>query len=222
MDDDVSARVKLRKLDVLSDNYYTLRNAHFEFRRRDGTWQTQARESYDPGGDGAAVLPIDPARRQGSIDRVSSAGQRLREWLAPTGDRERLPASWTATIPRPACGKEAMEEAGVRIFNLRRMFHCFMSPGAVKERLSLFLADYDSTEPRGQGGGHAEEGEDIDVLELTLDQALAMVAAGEIVDAKTIMLLQAAKLRSGLSIPAQARESNFHRVIKLDARRPRA
>jgi hypothetical protein len=65
----------------------------------------------------------------------------------------------------------------------------------VKERLSLFLASYDSTAPRENGGGHAHEGEDIETLEVSLDQALAMIASGEIVDSKTIMLLQAAALR---------------------------
>ncbi len=65
-----------------------------------------------------------------------------------------------------------------------------MSPGAVKERLSLFVADYDFNRPRQKGGGHEQEGEDIATIELPLADALAMVARGEILDAKTIMLLQ--------------------------------
>ena len=69
-----------------------------------------------------------------------------------------------------------------------------MSPGAVTERLSLFIAPYSPDDRFSEGGGHASEGEDIEVLEMTLDQALAMVAAGEIIDAKTVMLLQHAKL----------------------------
>ena len=101
-----------------------------------------------------------------------------------------MPASWTATFPNNAPSREAEEEAGIRITNLQRVFHCFTSPGAVKERLSLFVADYDSTAPRQKGGGHEDEGEDIAVIELPLADALAMVARGEILDAKTIMLLQ--------------------------------
>jgi GDP-mannose pyrophosphatase NudK len=96
--------------------------------------------------------------------------------------------------PEACVIREAMEEAGVRIFNLRLVSHAFVSPGAVKERPSFFLADYDSTAVREKGGGHADEGEDIEVLELGLDDALAMIPRGEIVDLKTIMLLQAAKL----------------------------
>ena len=60
----------------------------------------------------------------------------------------------------------------------------------------MFLADYDSTAPRAQGGGHEHEGEDIEVLEMTLDEALKMIENGEIVDMKTIMLLQAAALQT--------------------------
>jgi len=191
--DDISDRVKLRELEILSDNHYTLRNAHFDYRRRDGTWQAQSRESYDPGGDGAAVLPLDRARGLVLLIRqfrwpAFENGWRQLVIEAPAGKLD-------GDDPETCVTKEAMEEAGVRIFSLRRLFHCFMSPGAVKERLSLFLADYDSREPRAKGGGHAEEGEDIDVLEIALDEAMAMAERGEIVDAKTIMLLQAAKLR---------------------------
>jgi len=87
-----------------------------------------------------------------------------------------------------------MEEAGVAISSPRLVSHCFASPGAVKERASMFLAEYDSTAPRAPGGGHEQEGEDIAVLEMPLDEALAMIARGEIVDMKTILLLQAAAL----------------------------
>ena len=95
--------------------------------------------------------------------------------------------------PQDCIHKEAMEEAGVTISNPRLVSHCFVSPGAVKEQVSLFLADYDSAAARAKGGGHAHEGEDIAVQEMTLDEAMAMIRAGEIVDMKTIALLQAAK-----------------------------
>jgi hypothetical protein len=74
------------------------------------------------------------------------------------------------------------------------VLHCFMSPGAVTERLSLFVADYDSRMAREPGGGNSSEGEDIEVLELPLATALEMVGQGEIIDAKTILLLQWAAL----------------------------
>jgi len=96
--------------------------------------------------------------------------------------------------PADCVTREALEEAGVAISKPRLVTHCFVSPGAVKERASMFLADYDSAAPRAKGGGHEAEGEDIEVLEMPLTDALGMVARGEIVDMKTILLLQAAAL----------------------------
>jgi hypothetical protein len=89
-----------------------------------------------------------------------------------------------------------MEEAGIAIGNARLVTDCFASPGAVKERSSCFLADYDSTAQRAAGGGQEQEGEDIEVLQMTLNEAVGLITAGEIVDMKTILLLQAAKLEA--------------------------
>jgi nudix-type nucleoside diphosphatase (YffH/AdpP family) len=192
-DKDISSRVRLRDLKTLSDNHYTLRRADFDWRRGDGSWQHNVRESYDMG-DGAAVLPIDA--RAGKVLLI-----RQFRWPAfERGERQLLVEAVAGKLdgddPETCVIREAMEEAGIAIASPRLVTHCFMSPGAVTERLSLFLADYDAAAPRGEGGGHAQEGEDIEVLEVTLDDGLAMIAHGEIIDAKTIILLQAAKLRA--------------------------
>lgn len=191
MSDDLSDRVKLRELKTLSDNHYTLRRADFDFQRSDGNWQAQSRESYDIG-DAAAVLPIDRAHGRVLLIR------QFRWPVFESGCRELLVEAIAGKLDGddpPACAaREAMEEAGVAISGLRLVSHCFVSPGAVKERLSLFLADYDSRAARAAGGGHEAEGEDIDMLEIPLDDALAMIPAGAIIDIKTIALLQAAKL----------------------------
>jgi nudix-type nucleoside diphosphatase (YffH/AdpP family) len=191
--DDISGRVRLRELETLSARHFTLRRAHFDFQRRDGAWQHQTRESYDIG-DAAAVLPIDRAHGRVLLIRQfrwppfeSGYRQLVVEAIAGKLDGE---------APEVCIVREAMEEAGIAIANLKLVTHCFVSPGAVKERLSCFLADYDSTAPREKGGGHEHEGEDIEVLEPTLDEAMGMIARGEIIDMKTIMLLQAAKLQA--------------------------
>ena len=193
MTDDITARVKLRENKILSDDYYVLRRADFDFLRSDGTWQNQTRESYDIG-EAAAVLPFD--RKHGKVLMVRQFRWPVFEW----GYRELLIEAVAGKLdgddPETCVIREAMEEAGVRISNLRLVSHAFVSPGAVKERPSFFLADYDTRAAREKGGGHAAEGEDIEVLELGLDEALAMIPRGEIVDLKTIMLLQAAKLEN--------------------------
>lgn len=191
MSEDISSRIRLRELKLLSDRHYTLRVASFDYRRGDGQWQHQERESYDLG-DAAMVLPFDRAR--GKVLLI----QQFRWPVFESGYRQQLieviAGKLDGDTPEACVRREAMEEAGVTITNPRLISHCFTSPGAVKERASAFLADYDSTAPRAKGGGHEHEGEDITVLELSLDEALAMATNGEIVDMKTILLLQAAKL----------------------------
>lgn len=191
---DISNRVRLHDLSTLSDNHYVLRKAHFDFRRNDGRWQPQLRESYDIG-DGAAVLLFDRARCLVLMVRQF-------RWPAfENGYRDLMIEAVAGKLdgddPEACVIKEAIEEAGIRIHNPRRVLHCFMSPGAVKERLSLFVADYDSSAPRMKGGGHEHEGEDIEIIERPLSEALDMVAKGEIIDAKTIMLLQWLALNRG-------------------------
>ena len=193
MNEDIENRVKLRGLNVLSDNYYTLRQASFDFRRGDGTWQRQERESYDIG-DAAAVLPFDKTR--GKVLLIKQFRWPVFEWGYKQLLIEVIAGKLDGDTPLACIHKEAMEEAGVSLLNPRLLSDCFVSPGAVKERVALFLADYDSSAPRAKGGGHESEGEDIIVLETGLDKALAMIPKGEIVDMKTIALLQAAKLET--------------------------
>lgn len=194
MSDDISNRVKLNALKLLSDNHYTLRRADFDFQRNDGRWQShQLRESYDIG-DAAVVLPVDRAR--GKVLLIRQFRWPVFEWGVKQLLIEAIAGKLDGDDPETCIIREAMEEAGVTISGLRLVSYSFISPGAVKERSSFFLADYDSTAPHGAGGGHEQEGEDIEVLEPTLDEALAMVASGEIIDLKTVMLLQAAKLET--------------------------
>jgi nudix-type nucleoside diphosphatase (YffH/AdpP family) len=192
-DKDISGRVKLHGMTVLADDHYVLRRADFEWRRGDGTWQRQSRESYALG-EAVAVLPWDRTR-----DRVLLIRQ-FRWPVYEEGYRELLveaiAGKLDADTPEGCARREAMEEAGVTLDDLRLVSFCFPSPGAVKERMSVFLAGYDSAAPRQKGGGQPDEGEDIEVFEVTLDEGLAMIARGEIIDAKTILLLQAAKLES--------------------------
>jgi len=189
--DDISARVRLHELKILSGDYYTLRKARFDFQRLDGRWQHQQRESYDIG-DAAAVLPFD--RASGLVILIRQFRWPVFEWGYRKFLVEVIAGKLDGDTPADCVTREALEEAGVAIAKPRLVTHCFVSPGAVKERASMFLADYDSAAPRAKGGGHEAEGEDIEVLEMPLTDALGMVARGEIVDMKTILLLQAAAL----------------------------
>jgi nudix-type nucleoside diphosphatase (YffH/AdpP family) len=96
--------------------------------------------------------------------------------------------------PEECIKREAEEEAGFVVHNPRKVFEAYMSPGSVTERLFLFVAEYEREHRVSAGGGDEQEGEDIEVLEIPLEEAMAMIGRGEILDGKTIMLLQYAKL----------------------------
>ncbi len=197
----IADRVRIHEVRVLSDDWYILKKTRFEYRRRNGTWQMQQREAYDRG-NGAAILLYNLER--GTV--VLTRQFRFPAFVNGHDDLlVEVPAGLLdAAAPEERIRAEAEEEAGFRVAQVRKVFEVFMSPGSVTERLHLFVAEYDPSSRVGDGGGMEDEGEDIEVLEPTFAEALAMVARGEIVDAKTIMLLQYAALH--LFPPARSGE----------------
>jgi nudix-type nucleoside diphosphatase (YffH/AdpP family) len=186
-------RVRLEKLEVLSDSWYTLRRATFEIQGRDGEWTTQQREAYDRG-NGATILLRDHTR-----DTVLLTRQfRLPAYLNghPDGMLIEAPAGLLDDgdeSAETAIRREAEEETGYRVESVTRIGEYFMSPGSVTERVAFFTGSYRAGERVSQGGGVAGEGEDIELIEVTLGEAIAMVERGEIVDAKTVLLLRLAQ-----------------------------
>ena len=187
----LSDRIRVQNVRVLSDNYATLKDTTFEWRRANGEWQTQHRETFDRG-NGATLLPYNLTRRSVVLVRqfrypayVNGHDDLLIEAAAGMLDNE---------TPEIRIRAEVEEETGYRLGEVRKVFEAFMSPGAVTEKLYFFVAEYESEMRVGSGGGLVSEGEEIEVLELPVDQALAMISDGRIADAKTIMLLQYAAL----------------------------
>jgi len=183
-----NARVRPVAEEVLSDDWYVLRKATFDFKGRDGAWTRQSREAYDRG-NGATILLYEP--RAGTVLLT-----RQFRWPAyanghPDGMLIETPAGLLDhEDPESAIRREAEEETGVRVGDVEKLFEVFMSPGSVTERLYFFAAPYEREQRDPAAAGVAEEGEDIEVLEVPLPEALAMVRDGRIADAKTILLLQ--------------------------------
>ena len=193
-------RVRIIDTTVLSDDWYVLKKTTFDFQRRDGVWQRQSRETYDRG-NGATILLFNRDRRTVVLTRqfrlpafVNGHDGMMIEAAAGLLDN---------ATPEERIRAEAEEETGYRVDNVQKVFEAYMSPGSVTEKLHFFIADYDASTRVGHGGGVEAEGEDLEVIELTLDDALDAVRRGEIVDAKTIMLLQFAALNAVLerSVP---------------------
>lgn len=180
--------VVVRDVEVVSDGWHVLRRTTLDVRRRDGRWDRQHRETYDRG-NGAAVLPHDPERDTVLLTRQF-------RWPAyVNGHPDGMLVEAAAGLldeddPETAVRREAAEELGIRLGTLTKVFDAFMSPGSVTERVHGYVGAYTPADLVEAGGGLEDEGEDIEVLELPLDEALAMVADGRVADGKTIMLLQ--------------------------------
>ena len=194
--------VTVERVEVTSNGWHVLRRTTFGYRRRDGRLETQQRETYDRG-NGATILLHDPARRTVLLTR------QFRYPAYVNGHADGMLIETAAGLldddaPEVAIRREAGEELGVAVGALRHLFDLYMSPGSVTERVHFYLAEYTPADRIDAGGGLAEEGEDIEVLEVPIDEALAMVSDGRIVDGKTVILLQWAAL-AGL-FPVEARE----------------
>jgi len=184
-------RVRIQQVQTLSHDWYLLQKTTFDYLRHDGEWQTQTRETYDRG-DGATILLYNRIKRTVIL---------IRQFRFPTyreGHDGFLIEAAAGLLEEASAEQriraEVEEETGYRVGQVHKVFEAFMSPGSVTERLHFFVAEYDPASRIGDGGGLAHEGEDIEVLELSLAQALQMVADGRICDGKTIMLLQHAQL----------------------------
>ena len=187
----MSARIRIEKVELLSDGWSRLERTEFEYLRRDGSWEHQVRETYNRG-NGATVLPFD--RTRGTVLLV----RQFRFPAFRTGHEEPLLEACAGLLdaddPETCIRKEASEELGYRLRNVRLLYSPFMSPGSVTERIFFFTAEYSQEDRVSEGGGSPDEGEDIEIVEMGLDEAYAAIGDGRIIDAKTIMLIQHLKL----------------------------
>jgi len=184
--------IKNVKREILSDNWYILNKYTYDYQKPDGSWETQEREAYDRG-NGAAILLYNSKKKTVVLTR---------QFRMPTyvnGNKEGMMIEVCAGLldgdnPADCVRKETEEETGYKINNVEKVFQTYMSPGSVTEELFLFVGEYKDSMKVSDGGGAEDETENIEVLELNFDEAITMVSKGEIKDAKTIMLLQYAKL----------------------------
>ncbi|WP_261512450.1 GDP-mannose pyrophosphatase NudK [Chryseobacterium paludis] len=186
--------VKITKTEILSDNWYTLNKVTYEKLKSNGTIETQSREAYDRG-NGATIL---------LYNKNSKTVILTRQFRLPTfinGNTTGMLIEACAGLldndnPEDCIKRETEEETGYQISKVEKIFESYMSPGSVTEILYFFIAEYSKEMKTSAGGGLEEEGEDIQVLELSFDETLKMIDTGEIKDAKTIMLLQHLRVKN--------------------------
>lgn len=188
----MNTKIKNIEKTLLSDNWYTLNKYSFDYQKPSGEWERQEREAYDRG-NGSTILLYNNSK--GSV--ILTRQFRLPTFVNGNADGmlvETCAGLLDADNAEDCIKKEAEEETGYRVDKVEKIFEAYMSPGSVTEKLYFFVAEYSDAMKVSSGGGLEHEQENIEVLELDFHDAYAMINSGEIIDGKTIMLLQYAKL----------------------------
>ncbi|HEX8038582.1 MAG TPA: GDP-mannose pyrophosphatase NudK [Chryseosolibacter sp.] len=184
--------IKILEKKLLSDNWYKLYKYTYEITGQDGIASTQTREAYDRG-NGAVILLYNRERKTVILTR---------QFRLPTfvnGNTDGMMIEACAGLldednPEDCIRRETEEETGYRVARVERIYEAYMSPGSVTEILYFFIGEYSKDQKVNEGGGVGHEQENIEVLELSFEEAYDMMERGDIRDAKTIMLLQYARL----------------------------
>ena len=182
----MSLKINVIKDKILSENYFVLRNITYDLTRQNGEVIRHKREVYDRG-NGATILLYNREKKSVVLIRQF----RIASWV--NGNESGMLIEACAGLldddePEVCIRKEAVEETGYQVGEVRKVFELYMSPGGVTEIVHFFVAEYSDAQRANNGGG--VEDEDIEVLELPFEQALAMMASGEIRDGKSVILLQ--------------------------------
>ena len=188
----MSNNIKLISKDLLSSNWGKLFKVKYEYQLKDGSSQIQQREVYDRG-NGAVILLYN--KNKGTV--ILTEQLRIPTWFNGNADGlmiEACAGMLDENDPEDCIRRETEEETGYTLSDVKKVMEVYMSPGSVTEILYFFVAAYSDTMKTGEGGGVDKEHENIEVLELSFDIAMEMISNGRIKDAKTIMLLQYAKI----------------------------
>jgi GDP-mannose pyrophosphatase NudK len=184
--------IEIQSKELLSDNRFKLYKVTYESLQNNGERESQTEEVYDAG-NGATVLLYNPTKSTVILTRQF----RLPAFF--NGDKTGMLLETCAGLldddtPEDCARKEAREETGYHINEVKKVFECYMSPGSVSEMVHFFVAEYTDDMKVSKGGGLDQEHENIEVLEMDFDTACNMIGTGEIKDGKAIMLLQYAKI----------------------------
>ncbi|WP_010177662.1 NUDIX domain-containing protein [Aquimarina agarilytica] len=184
----------IKSKETLSDDYYVLHKVTIDYKKEDGSIEEQVREVYDKG-SGAAILLYNKETRKVILTRQFRLPIYINE-----GEKNGMLIEVCAGLldgldPETCAKKEALEETGYKVDKVDFLFEAYMTPGAVMEKVSYFIAEYNEHMKVADGGGLSEEQENIEVLEIDFNEAYAMIAKGEIIDGKSIILLQYAFMK---------------------------
>ena len=173
---------------LLSDNYYILNRVTFDYLMKSGEWVNQMREVYDRG-DGAGILLYNKDKQTVILTKQF----RMPTYLNDNKDGflvEVCAGLLDKDNPEACVIRETEEEVGYRLKEVKKIYEAYSSPGVMTEKMHFFVGEYTNDMKVNEGGGLDSEHEDIEVLEIPFENAVTMLNNGEIVDTRTIVLLQ--------------------------------
>ncbi|XMO86081.1 NUDIX domain-containing protein [Algibacter sp. AS12] len=183
---------------LLSDNYYILNRVTFDYLMSSGEWVNQMREVYDRG-DGAGILLYNKAKQTVILTKQF----RMPTYLNDNKDGflvEIAAGMLDKDNPEACIIRETEEEVGYRLKSVKKVYEAYSSPGVMTEKMHFFIGEYTDDMKVNEGGGVDTEHEDIEVLEMPFENAVKMLNNGEIVDTRTIVLLQYAIIHNLVSL----------------------
>ncbi|MBC3846508.1 NUDIX domain-containing protein [Winogradskyella echinorum] len=188
-------RIKNMNRKILSDKFFTLSEVQFDYQLKNGNWVENTWEVLERGNAVAALLYNTKKQTVIFVKQF-----RLPAYMngIETGFLLEVPAGMLDDkddSAEEAMKREILEETGYNIPKLTKIYNAFATPGGSTERFSCFVGEYDDSMKVAKGGGLDAENEDIIIIEMPFKEAIELISSGEIVDAKTIMLLQYAQIK---------------------------
>lgn len=178
---------------TLSDAWATLHEIEYDYQFEDGSWKRISRESYNRG-NGTAIFLYN--KHKGTV--ILTKQFRMPAYQNNKNDAMAIEVCAGAIdkneSPESTILRETVEEVGYKLESVKLVLEAYTSPGALTEKMYLFVGEYDDSMKVNSGGGVESENEEIEVLELPFGEVLKMVDSGEIQDAKTIILIQYAQI----------------------------
>jgi len=191
------APIKNIKKTLLSDNYYTLHKLNFDYQMPDETWAHQMREVYERG-HGAGILLYNTTKKTVILVKQFRMPSFLND--RKDGFLIEIPAGiLDEDNPEQCIIRETEEETGIRLKSVKKIYEGYSSPGVLTEKMHFFTGEYTDDMKVSMGGGLASESEDIEVLEVPFKEAIEMLENGNIIDTRTIVLLQYAQIHKLLN-----------------------
>ena len=186
------APIKNIKKTLLSDNHYTLHKLNFDYQMPDETWVHQMREVYERG-HGAGILLYNTTKKTVVLVKQFRMPSFLND--KKDGFLIEIPAGiLDEDNPEQCILRETEEETGIRLKSVKKIYEGYSSPGVLTEKMHFFTGEYTDDMKVSMGGGLASESEDIEVLEVPFKEAIDMLENGNIIDTRTIVLLQYAQI----------------------------